>query len=370
MRAAAILLVCCASCAGAREPARPATARVVAPEPLTFHVVVESNTYYELFGAGETTLVNLGWDLALGYRDRFDFSHDLGKKFFVEKRHGLFNLAGRWPNVWAGTASGPGIGPSGEIVRWRVDRWERIALLHPFDKVEDLALFRGGVIALVDPHADGAPHALVAFAHDPKANVPVLEPGNDKYCKTRLSPQKVRTRDSREVFVLGSMCVANGDGETAVERWTASEEHAFDILPHGKGWRVAVLGFHAIPGSVFAAGYEFDNDKHERPYFARFDGHTWDTESVPLADEVQSMATLADGTVLAVGGPHGGVTMARRTPAGDWSRIPVKAPPVVPFRMWATSEDDIWITARDDERKDLRELILHSRSFGAPLHRP
>lgn len=370
MRAAPTILLCVASCGGRAPPAVHPTWPGSAPPPLTLHVVAESDTHYEVFGAGSATLVDLGWDLVLGHRDRFDASHKLGEALRVQHRMQLFHVAGSWPDVWGATAFGPGMGPAGEIVRWRGDRWDRVALLKPFDKVDAIAPFHGGVIALVDVHGEKG-RSLRAFGHDPQGKVPLLEPATIALCETRLLPGFVRTNARNEVFVSGAVCAEGGElGDAAVERWSAAGQHTFDILPHAPSWTAGLTSFHVTSTSAFAGGFEVDRDKHQRAYFARFDGKTWSTEPIPLSEEVRSLVPLPDGSVLALGASSGGVALAQRTAAGAWARLTVTGPPVVPFRMWATSLADIWIIARQDDRSSLRELLLHSTALGPPLRRP
>lgn len=353
-------LVLSAACAAAPRN-EPRFAPPPPEVPVELHVVAESVSYYEVFPAGSVTLISLPWALAVGSRERIDVSDRLAEKLGASPHQ----LAGSWPHILATHPFGPPIGASPAVAAWRGDRWERLGALAPFDKLLAVAPFHGGALVIADLHLEGAPDELRAFGTTAKP--PVLEPASAEGCKTRVRPAFLRTRASGEVLVLGVAC---GSTEPLLERWSGGE-HAVEPLPAVAGAEIAIVAFHASETTLFAAGFATDSAARSTPYFARRDQVGWHLEKVPVTEEVRSMSLLPDGTVLALGARAPGVELARRSAAGAWSTVEVRAPSVRSLRMSAAAEDDLWVIARDESApSDRRNVLLHSRPLGAPLRDP
>lgn len=360
-----LLVLSCAPRGSSHSPPRiprPAAAdQPVTPArgALALHVVAKSESPIEIHGVGEAALIALNRPLFLGFQDHFEAIADP-----PDRR--LLHVGGTWPRVWATSTHGSLKIPHGDLLRWSPAGWQRVHLLPRGVRFLGIGSYRGGVIAIAEPEAEGEPSKILAFDQEPAVIPPQQELSTEPGCATRLTRPQMLTLDSGEVFLFGYGC---GAREPTVERWDASGKHAIEALPRDASAEeeTALTAFQAASAtSVFVGGSHYNaNSKRQRPWFARFDGKTWAMEPAPVTNAVEGMAVLRDGSLLVLGGAHDRMELRRRSQSGAWSALPLALPTQGTFRayrMWASSMDNVWMIAEQLDAPGARLfLLLHSK---------
>jgi hypothetical protein len=294
----------------------------------------------------------------------------------------LVGVVGSWPtSPWLLTRRGANLKFSGEAWRRSGSRWAKAAEAAPYWEYWDAVPYQGGLLAVVrDSRGVTTPRGdrvvptrfdlIGAKGTHPEFDTPTAD------CPCPLSPLRILELQRGDVFVVGYLCPSLGGG-LAVEHWApGSREGHIEHLPMSTGrsssddrFRDASLerlgAFAATSANESWMTGKAETDA--APWFARFDGNHWQSETPPPGMHDASLGAAAtDGSRWIIDFPddRSGKLWHQRT-GGPWEMAPLPMEFTNPTfhlqveEVWAFPGDDFWVMGSIGGGK--RTLLFRNR---------
>jgi hypothetical protein len=372
------------------SPPRTAAARVVASveKPSSpFNVIGELPLEVSLFGAGERGFLVSQAGIELQLLGDEIIQDPLLKRGLpvLSDMLSVDGLGGRYPDaLWLSTTQPQARSGFSTLWRWDGKNWQKqiplknnrfITGIRPWVGGRMLALEQAGMMF------DAAFHVLSG-----DARVAVPQPTKLKrtpefsFCITRMKVDDWVTLPAGEVIALGQYCDPEQAGQLlAVERWApGARQSTIDIMPglHERDDLSQVsfvgTGLAAFSASdIFVAGwkdqYEQDKPRREsRPYFAHFDGKTWQVLPTPIPGGVHALWPLPGGVLFATNKDG---ALWSRSVDGKWLAISwpgkvaeAEAGSAKLMSLWARAAGDTWAIVEVTNQQTGRiNYLLHTR---------
>ena len=349
-----------------------------------FHVLGELPVELSLFGAGERGFLisQAGVELQL-----------VGDEIVQDPllKRGLpvtpFMLAvdgvgGRYPDAfWMSTTEPRGRTGFSSLWRWDGNNWQRHASMGDTHFVLGILPWVGGRMLALEQSGMAFDASFVVLSGDSRVTLPKFTKSKSKeefeFCKTQLKPDQWATLPTGDVFAVGQRCDPEQDyQELAVERWVpGAKTSTIDIMPgiHEPGDLPSVgyraVGVAAISASdVFVAAFKDtwgpDTPTKTQPYFAHFDGKTWQALPSPIPGAVRSLWTEPGGGVFASNDKS---ELWARSAGGQWS--PIIWPSTLTEQgelklvgFWPRAAGDDWAVVEVlSQQKGRVAYLLHTR---------
>jgi hypothetical protein len=303
--------------------AKPALAQRApsAPKPASpFNVIGELPADLSLFGVGERGFLisQAGVELQLvGDEVVQDPLLKRGLPVPPTIMLSVDGVGGRYPDAfWLSTSEPRGRTGFSALWRWDGKNWQRNASMADTHYITGILPWVGGRMLALEQSGMAFDASFVVLSGDKRVALPQFTKAKFQqefgYCKTRLKPEQWATLPTGEVFAVGQHCDPERDyQELAVERWApGAKTSTIDILPgiHAEddppirsyeATGIAVIS----PNDVFVAAlkrtWRKDTPTKTTPYFAQFDGKTWQALPSPIPGGVRSLWTEPGGVIFA-----------------------------------------------------------------------
>ena len=318
-------------------PAVPANT----PEPTSpFNVIGELPADLSLFGAGERGFLisQAGVELQLvGDEIVQDPLLKRGLPVTVSYMLSVDGVGGRYPDAfWLSTSEPRGRTGFSALWRWDGKNWRRTASLSDTHYIMGILPWVGGRMLALEQSSLAFDASFIVLSGDTRVALPQFTKNKKSkeefgYCRTRLKPEQWATLPAGDVIALGQHCDPDRDyQDLAVERWApGAKTSTIDIMPgiHEPGdlpsFRFTPTGLAAIsPSDVFVAASKSTWDKgtptKKSPYFAHFDGKTWQALPSPIPGGVHSLWSEPGGVIFASNEQS---ELWSRSVNGQWSPV-------------------------------------------------
>jgi hypothetical protein len=383
--------------AGLAPVAPPALSANVAPRPLVlatstpeptspFYVIGELPIDLLLFGAGERGFLvsQAGVELQLvGDEIVQDPLLKRGLPVTVSYMLSVDGVGGRYPDAfWLSTSEPRGRTGFSALWRWDGKNWQRNASLGDTHYITSILPWVGGRMLALEQSSLAFDASFIVLSGDTRVALPQFTKSKKSkeefaYCRTRLKPEQWATLPTGDVIAIGQHCDPEQDyQELAVERWgPGAKTSTIDILPgiHEPGDSPIVsytaTGIAAIsPSDVFVAAYKDvwskDTPTKRSPYFAHFDGQTWQALPSPIPGGVRSLWSEPGGAIFASNDKS---ELWSRGANGKWSPTPwprslTEQGELKLVGFWPRSAGDDWAVVEvASPQKGRLGYLLHTR---------
>ena len=323
-------------------PALPANA----PTPTSpFNVIGELPVDLSLFGAGERGFLisQAGVELQL-VGDEIVQDPRLKRGLPVTPNYMLSvdGVGGRYPDAfWLSTSEPRGRSGFSALWRWDGKHWQRSTSFGDTHYITGILPWVGGRMLALEQSGMAFDASFIVLSGDTRVALPQFTKSKKPkeefgFCVTQLKPDQWATLPTGDIFAVGSRCDPEQDNqELAVERWApGAKTSTLDVMPgiHEPGdlpsSSYTATGVAAISASdVFVAALKDtwgkDTPTKRSPYFAHFDGTSWQALPSPIPGGVRSLWSEPGGVLFASNDKS---ELWSRSSNGKWSPIAFPAP--------------------------------------------
>jgi hypothetical protein len=364
----------------------PATSVASAAKPASpFHVLGELPAELSLFGAGDRGFLisQAGVELQLvGDEVVQDPLLKRGLPVTPTVMLSVDGVGGRYPDaLWMSTTEPRGRSGFSALWRWDGKNWQRHASMGDTHYVTGILPWIGGRMLALEQSGMAFDASFVVLSGDSRLALPQFTKSKSKeefgFCMTQLKPDHWATLPTGDVFAVGQHCDPEQDyQELAVERWApGAKTSTIDIMPgiHEPGDLPSVsysaTGVAAIAASdVFVAAFKDtwgpDTPTKTSPYFAHFDGKTWQALPSPIPGGVRSLWTEPGGVLFAANDKS---ELWSRGANGNWSRVTwpnalTDQGELKLIGFWPRGSGDDWAVVEvASQQKGRMGYLLHTR---------
>jgi hypothetical protein len=305
----------------------------------------------------------------------------------IEAMYHVNAIAGRWPDAaWLSTSHPYERTGFSALWTWDGKSWKKRLSTNPGLFIEAIQPWVGGRLLALEQSGMWFEASFRVLSGDERVALPqfVKTKKNDDFifCQTEMRVEAFATLPSGEVFAAGQSCDAAGNIEVAVKRWAAGDRRGtLETLPGSRTpadpqqseWHITGIAAHS-PTSVFVSGSKVTwhpetRERQAAPYFAHFDGKSWQSLPSPIAGGVQALWLQADGLLYGSDARGGLWSGSVSTPSAAWSRVPFPSELRRDSRelaklggFWLRAPGDAWALVKVGvDGKGERDYLLHTR---------
>jgi hypothetical protein len=374
--------------APAAHEAPPATTS--APERSPFYVIGELPVaYLTLHSAGDRGFLMSQQGIELQLIGDEVVQDPLLKRGLpgIEAMYSVNAIAGRWPDAaWLSTSHPYERTGFSTLWNWDGKSWKKKLSTNPGLFIETIQPWVGGRLLALEQSGMWFEASFRVLSGDTRVALPqfVKTKNNDDFvfCQTEMRVEAFATLPNGEVFAAGQSCDVEGNIEVSVKRWAAGDKRGkLEILPGTRApadpqqseWHITGIAAQS-PTSVFVSASKVTwrqetRERHEAPYFAHFDGKSWQALPPPIAGGVQALWSQTDGVLYGSDTQGGLWSGSASTPRAAWSRVPFPAQIVHGSHelaklggFWLRGPGDAWALVKVGvDGKGERDYLLHTR---------